>query len=103
MEDTEGTWQLVFKNYFHKYSESCWKAITGLSLFTVDLVYQQVSEHISRDELLMVLNFLKEYRTYAAMSATWGLHEDTICSKVWKLLQILDDQLDPVCFFLLFC
>ena len=94
--DIETKWKVVFEEYFRKYSETCWKAVVGLSVCTVDWIYHQVHNDISQAELLMVFNYLKEYRTFAAMSATWGLHEDTISKKIWQILQILSGSLKEV-------
>ena len=92
--------QTTFCKYFKRFSEASWKATIGLTLQVADVIFDMVQKEVTPDDFLMTLNFLKEYRTHEAMAATWDLYEDTVASKVWSTLSMLDTLLPKVVFVL---
>lgn len=88
--------QSTFCNYFKRYSEATWQATIGLTLQVAEVIFDMVQKDVIADDFLMTLNFLREYRTHAAMAATWDLYEDTVGSKVWSTLVALDKCLPKV-------
>jgi hypothetical protein len=41
------------------------------------------------DQLLLTLEYLREYRTYFHIAQSWGLHESTVCRIVKKIEDLL--------------
>ena len=41
------------------------------------------------DQLLITLEYWREYRTYFHIGKTWGVHESTVCRIVRKVEQVL--------------
>lgn len=90
MEAADELWKGVFGRYFCRFSDEGWRAVIGLPIECVNSLYQRVQQHSSADDLLMTLNWLKEYRCFTAMSCTWNYNQDTISRKIWQILPILD-------------
>lgn len=100
--EVKAQWKQLYLNYYSHWSEEGFQAMMGLSVLTVDLIYKHCKNQIPPEHLLMALNFLKEYRTNAAMADTWNMTEKAYRTQLWKTLQLLDEVLPEVCeFFLL--
>ncbi|WP_051188727.1 IS5 family transposase [[Leptolyngbya] sp. PCC 7376] len=44
------------------------------------------------NQLLLTLEYLREYRTYFYIAQSWGLHESTVCRTVQKTEKILSQR-----------
>jgi len=93
-------WISEYEKVFHRYNHDAWSSLFGLPLLAVDLIYSFLEAKVFRWELLLTLNFLKEYRTHTAMAATWNKDPDTISHKIWRTLEIMAECLPQVCIYL---
>ena len=46
------------------------------------------------NQLLLTLEYLREYRTYFHIAQSWGIHESTVCRIVQKTEDILIQEVD---------
>jgi len=78
------------------------KRLCGVSPTTFDQMVEEVSPHLSRkgkrggqnqlspeDQLLVALEYWREYRTYFHIGHSWGIHESTVCRIVHKVETLL--------------
>jgi len=94
--DLKSTIMLEFKNIFPRFSNRGFHATIGMEMeFAVDL-YKLCKTKMAPYEMLLVLNFLKEYRTSAASASSWNMDEGKYLSKFWKCLGFLDECLPPL-------
>ena len=78
------------------------KRLTGVRPETFQAMVEQLQPMLDRkskrggqaklsvpDQLLIALEYLREYRTYFHIAQSWGIHEATVCRIVHKVEQIL--------------
>ncbi len=78
------------------------KRLTGVSHSTFEVMVSKLSASLNRsgkrggqnklsvpDQLLVALEYWREYRTYFHIGQSWGIHESTVCRIVHKVETIL--------------
>jgi Helix-turn-helix of DDE superfamily endonuclease len=81
---------------------SKFKRLTGVRPETFQAMVEQLQPVLDRrskrggqtklsvqDQLLIALEYLREYRTYFHIAQSWGVHEATVCRIVHKVEQTL--------------
>jgi hypothetical protein len=95
----ETKWKEEFSKCFQKYCAKSWSALLGVPLETVHYVYLLLSLYFpcaTKRDLLLALNFLKEYRTEAAASTQFNISLNNYNLVLWETLHHLDICLPPV-------
>ncbi len=78
------------------------KRLTGVSHCTFEVMVSTLNASLNRagkqggqnklsvpDQLLIALEYWREYRTYFHIGQSWGIHESTVCRIVHKVESIL--------------
>lgn len=78
------------------------KRLTGVSHSTFEVMVSTLNASLNRagkrggqnklsvpDQLLVALEYWREYRTYFHIGQSWGIHESTVCRIVHKVESIL--------------
>lgn len=87
-----------YKKVFPRLTNKGWLATLGLCEETVIDCYELCKKRIAPYEFILVLNYLKEYRTAAAFAASWNMDEGTLLDKFWRCLKEVDTLLPELCF-----
>jgi hypothetical protein len=81
------------------------KRFWGVKLETFEQMVEIVSQHEGQkkksgrpgkasleDQVLMTLEYWREYRTYFHIGQTWGVTESTACRIIWKIEKLLSQS-----------
>ena len=101
MNERESFWQNEFMKIFQRYSDDGWTATIGYPWQTVEWVFQKTIlnfDSVVPEEILLVFNFLCEYRKEAAAALTFNMCTDTYRSCLWRTCQRINKSLPNVCF-----
>lgn len=88
----------AYERHFSRGSDKTWHALFGMSVREAETLFETYLPHTEPRDVLLTLNFLKEYKTHAALSVIWDISESTTISKIWKTIEDLDILLPDVCF-----
>ena len=94
------SWINEFENVFNKYTDSGWTACIGYPWETLTWAYQLVNSsspvRVPAQNLLLVTNFMCEYRKEAAAALTFKMSENTYREKLWSTVKRLEKSLPKV-------
>jgi hypothetical protein len=77
-----------------------WASTMGITMPSAIRLKKYLGATMTVLQLLMVLNFLKEYRTEAAAALSFGYRSDSTYEKyIWTCLRLLDYHLPEVLIF----
>lgn len=103
-DEIELPWKNLYEHFMGPYNnyenERCFRAFTGVSVYVAEYIYQKYKDpeyFNERSDLLMLLNYLKDYPTEDNGRAIFKLKTRTTYRKrIGNLLDYLDAVMDEV-------